>query len=113
MGGKYDDLLDLPHHVSERHPQMAMSARAAQFMPFASLKGYGSEVEDTARSNEESYEHRPDDRDEIRAEYLESERLAESGPSVFAGVEDDFSPADGIADKAGKLLADEGGIGGF
>ncbi len=82
MSGKYDDMLDLPHHVSERHPRMSRSARAAQFMPFASLKGYEDEVEDTARTNEESYEHRPDDADEIRAEYLESERMREAGPEI-------------------------------
>ncbi len=36
----YEDIIELPHHVSKRHPQMPMSDRAAQFSPFAALKGH-------------------------------------------------------------------------
>ena len=36
---KYDDIIDMPHHVSRRHPQMSRHQRAAQFMPFAALTG--------------------------------------------------------------------------
>ena len=35
---KYKDIIDLPHHVSERHKPMPMKNRAAQFAPFAALK---------------------------------------------------------------------------
>lgn len=41
---EYDDIIDLPHHVSSKHPQMSMQARAAQFQPFAALPGYGDAV---------------------------------------------------------------------
>ena len=37
--GNYDDIINLPHHVSKRHPQMSMWNRAAQFAPFAALTG--------------------------------------------------------------------------
>ena len=45
----YDDIIDLPHHTSERHPRMPMPSRAAQFSPFAALTGYEDVIEETAR----------------------------------------------------------------
>ena len=49
MSGRYDDIINLPHHVSSTHPHMPMSDRAAQFSPFAALSGYGDAVKETAR----------------------------------------------------------------
>ena len=46
---KYDDIINLPHHISKKHPQMSMEERAAQFAPFAALVGYEDAVEETAR----------------------------------------------------------------
>lgn len=46
---RYDDLLDLPHHVSATHPHMSLLDRAAQFAPFKALTGFEDEVEETAR----------------------------------------------------------------
>ena len=49
----YDDIINLPHHISKRHPQMSIQDRAAQFAPFAVLTGYDEEVSETARITEE------------------------------------------------------------
>ncbi|MBQ3675986.1 MAG: hypothetical protein II926_01270 [Bacteroidales bacterium] len=49
MSGKYDDIINLPHHVSETHPQMSMRNRAAQFSPFAALSGHSDAIHQTAR----------------------------------------------------------------
>lgn len=49
MNGAYDDIIDLPHHVSLTRPQMPMIDRAAQFSPFAALTGYDAAVKETAR----------------------------------------------------------------
>lgn len=46
---RYDDLVDLPHHVSATHPHMPLRDRAAQFSPFAALVGYDAAVKETAR----------------------------------------------------------------
>lgn len=45
----YDDIIDLPHHVSKKHPPMSPLNRAAQFSPFAALTGHGDAVRETER----------------------------------------------------------------
>ena len=47
MNDEYSDIIGLPHHVSKRHPPMAMEKRAAQFAPFAALTGHREALEDT------------------------------------------------------------------
>lgn len=47
--GKYDDIINLPHHVSKKHPRMSLENRSAQFAPFAALTGYEDEIEETGR----------------------------------------------------------------
>ncbi len=54
--GKYDDIIDLPHYVSETHPPMSRADRAAQFSPFAALTGYDAAVRETARVTERRIE---------------------------------------------------------
>lgn len=49
MSGKYDDIIDLPHHTSPRHPRMQVRDRAAQFAPFSALTGYGDAIDETVR----------------------------------------------------------------
>lgn len=46
---KYDDIIDLPHHVSPKHPRMSLEDRAAQFSPFAALVGYEAAISEAAR----------------------------------------------------------------
>ena len=46
---KYDDIIDLPHHRSTKHPHMPLADRAAQFSPFAALTGHGEAIRETAR----------------------------------------------------------------
>ena len=49
MSGTYDDIIHLPHHVSQTRPQMSAADRAAQFSPFAALTGYGAAVTEAGR----------------------------------------------------------------
>lgn len=50
---KYDDMIDMSHHVSAKHPQMPLADRAAQFSPFAALTGYEAAIAETARVTED------------------------------------------------------------
>lgn len=56
MNNKYDDIINLPHHISKKHPQMTLEARAAQFAPFAALTGYEDAINETARQTSEKIE---------------------------------------------------------
>lgn len=49
MSDKYEDIINLPHHVSKRHRQMPLAERAAQFAPFAALEGHSAAVSSTAQ----------------------------------------------------------------
>lgn len=51
--GKYDDIINLPHHVSVKHPRMSMNNRAAQFSPFAAPTGYEKAIEEARKKQEE------------------------------------------------------------
>ena len=56
MNNRYDEIINLPHHVSKTRPQMPMSDRAAQFAPFAALTGYDSAIKETGRLTGERIE---------------------------------------------------------
>lgn len=49
MNNSYEDIINLPHHVSKRHRQMPLAERAAQFAPFAALEGHAAAVSSTAQ----------------------------------------------------------------
>ena len=53
---QYDDIINLPHHVSGTRPQMSIMNRAAQFAAFAALTGYDAAVKETARLTDERIE---------------------------------------------------------
>ncbi|MDE7415853.1 MAG: hypothetical protein K2N44_05970 [Lachnospiraceae bacterium] len=63
--GKYDDMINLPHHESTKHPKMPALDRAAQFLPFAALTGHNAAVMETARLTNSKVEL-----DEIKKEEL-------------------------------------------
>ena len=46
---KYQDIINMPHHVSRTHPQMSRYERAAQFAPFAALSGYEDIIKEEGR----------------------------------------------------------------
>ena len=62
---QYDDIIHLPHHVSTKHPQMALSDRAAQFSPFAALTGHEDSIRETARRTEAFLELDEDKKEQL------------------------------------------------
>ena len=63
--GKYDDIINLPHHVSKNHPQMSLENRAAQFAPFAALVGYSEAITSSQEYKEEKIILAKDKKDEL------------------------------------------------
>ena len=47
--GRYDDIINLPHHISRTRIPMPPANRAAQFAPFAALTGHDEAISETAR----------------------------------------------------------------
>ncbi len=62
---KYSDIIDLPHHVSTKHPHMSSEDRAAQFSPFAALTGHEAAIKETARITDEFVEPDADKKQEL------------------------------------------------
>lgn len=61
----YEDIINLPHHVSPVHPPMPLSDRAAQFAPFAALTGYGDVIKETARQTDRKPELTEEEKQEL------------------------------------------------
>ena len=73
----YDDIIDLPHHVSAVHPHMPRIDRAAQFAPFSALSGFGAAIRETGRMTEAMAELSEDAKDLLDEElWMLQERMA-------------------------------------
>lgn len=55
---EYEDIINLPHHVSSKRPHMTMEGRAGQFAPFAALTGLDDQMDETGKKHEEGMLHR-------------------------------------------------------
>lgn len=75
---RYDDIIGIERHRSRAHGHMPVGQRAAQFMPFAALSGYGELIEDASKPVERRIELGEDAREEL------DRRLA----AVLARVDD-------------------------
>ena len=80
--GKYDDIIDLPHPVSEKHPHMSMYDRAAQFSPFAALTGYDAAIVETARLTDTKRELSEERKEAIGRQLLTLQARLNTDPQV-------------------------------
>lgn len=62
---EYGDIIDLPHHQSDKRPHMSLHDRAAQFAPFAALRGYDDEITETARTTDSKIELSAEETEQI------------------------------------------------
>lgn len=96
MTDKYNDIIDLPHHVSDSRPQMSMMDRAAQFSPFAALTGYDSAIKETARLTDQRIELDDYEKEEINDKIqLIAEHLGEDFEVVITYFQPDSKKAGG------------------
>ena len=77
---RYDDIINLPHHVSPTRQRMSMHDRAAQFAPFAALVGYDDAVAETARLTETRLEL--NEQPEVRIKYFVPDEHKSGGAFV-------------------------------
>ena len=77
---QYEEIRTLPHHVSNKHPQMPMHDRAAQFSPFAALTGYDAAIKETGRLTDTKVEYEEEILSELdRSMQLIMERIGKAG----------------------------------
>lgn len=96
MQNNYDDIIDLPHHVSATRPQMSMMDRAAQFSPFAALTGYDAAIKETARLTDQKIDLDDYEKEEINDKIqLITEHLGEDFEVVITYFQPDSRKAGG------------------
>ena len=81
--GKYDDIINLPHHVSKTRPHMSMHDRAAQFSAFKALTGYDDEVKETARLTDSKIELTEEDIRDLNLKIQVLKEYADTRPFIF------------------------------
>lgn len=82
MTSAYDDIINLPHHVSSKHPHMPLMDRAAQFAPFAALSGHGDAVKETARLTDRRIELDELEKEALREKLNLIVELLDENPEV-------------------------------
>ena len=78
----YNDIINLPHHVSVKHPRLSKEQRAVQFAPFAALTGYGDDIKETARITEDRIEIDEEEKKKIDNKILELKNKINDKPKV-------------------------------
>ena len=79
---KYDDIITLPHPVSQRRAGMPIADRAAQFAPFAALTGYDGVIAETGRQTDAQIELDECEREMLNEKLLYLRSRLESQPQA-------------------------------
>ena len=84
MKRSYEDMLFMPHHVSEKRRRMSAVERAAQFSPFSALTGLGTQLGETARLTQPRRELDEDEKELINLRLTAILRRAAERPRIRA-----------------------------
>ncbi len=106
--GKYDDIIDLPHFVSKKYPQISMRDRAAQFSPFAALTGYDAEIKETTRLTDRRIELDEDVLDKLNERLYILRKVLDDG-SVYPEVRITYFEKD-LKKDGGKYITVSGRV---
>ena len=79
----YDDIINLPHHVSATHTPMPVADRAAQFSPFAALTGYEDAIDETARLTQEWIELDENEKERLNEKFQQIREQLPTHPQVI------------------------------
>ena len=52
----YDDIINMPHHISKTRKPMSLQNRSAQFAPFSALTTYDEKIKEVARETSKKIE---------------------------------------------------------
>ena len=101
----YEDMLLMPHHVSEKRRRMSAVERAAQFSPFSALTGFGSQLRETARLTQPRRELDEDEKQLINLRLTSIQRRAAEHPFIRAVrfVPDALKPGGSYVTVMGRL----------
>ena len=88
----YKDILEKTHPISKHHPQMPLIERAAQFSPFAALRGYENAISESGRITKK----RPELSEDAKRE------LDEKLQKILSKQIGDEGDRRGDSDKSGK-----------
>ena len=80
--GKYDDIINLGHPTSKKHPRMPIRDRAAQFAPFSALVGYDEAVEETARVTDDMIEQSEEMKAELNLVLTRLRNMIAQSPEI-------------------------------
>lgn len=105
MSDEYKDIINLPHHVSSKRPQMSMLDRAAQFSPFAALTGYDDAIHETGRLTDEKVDLSEGEKEVLdRKQQVLMEKLAAHPPLTITYFVPDAKKSGGAyITKSGNL----------
>ena len=80
---RYDDIINLPHHVSTTHTPMPVADRAAQFSPFAALTGYEDAIDETARLTQDWIELDENEKERLNEKFQQIKEQLPTHPQVI------------------------------